>query len=369
MKILILSCNTGEGHNSAGKALMEYARSQGDEAELVDIMSLAGERISRLVGGGYVSVVKHTPAFFSLLYRIGGLVSSSRRKSPVYYANTLLAGRLKKYLDKNPCDVIVTPHLFPAETITYMKKKKMLAQKVVAIGTDYTCIPFWEETDCDYYVIPHEDLVEEFASYGIPREKLLPLGIPVRRQFVRPMSRDGVRDHLQLPKDRKIFLVMSGSMGFGKIHLFARELEQGNKNGEQIVIICGNNKRRERTLRFQFHGNPNVRVVGYTRHVAEYMAASDVIFTKPGGLSSTEAAVTGIPIIHTTPIPGCEEKNLEFFCFRGMSVAAGTRARQIEEGRRLMQQDGARERMRQAQKENMHPQAAEEIVRLLERNC
>ena len=158
-------------------------------------------------------------------------------------------------------------------------------------------------------------------------------------------------------------------MGFGKIHLFARELEQGNKNGEQIVIICGNNKRRERTLRFQFHGNPNVRVVGYTRHVAEYMAASDVIFTKPGGLSSTEAAVTGIPIIHTTPIPGCEEKNLEFFCFRGMSVAAGTRARQIEEGRRLMQQDGARERMRQAQKENMHPQAAEEIVRLLERNC
>ena len=123
MKILILSCNTGEGHNSAGKALMEYARSQGDEAELVDIMSLAGERISRLVGGGYVSVVKHTPAFFSLLYRIGGLVSSSRRKSPVYYANTLLAGRLKKYLDKNPCDVIVTPHLFPAETITYMKKK------------------------------------------------------------------------------------------------------------------------------------------------------------------------------------------------------------------------------------------------------
>ena len=67
--------------------------------------------------------------------------------------------------------MLVTPHLYPAETFTYMKKKGWLPQKTVAIATDYTCIPFWEETDCDYYVIPHEDLVEEFASYGIPREK------------------------------------------------------------------------------------------------------------------------------------------------------------------------------------------------------
>ncbi len=128
-------------------------------------------------------------------------------------------------------------------------------------------------------------------------------------------------------------------------------------------------KRREHTLRFQFHGNPDVRVVGYTRHVAEYMAACDVIFTKPGGLSSTEAAVTGIPMIHTAPIPGCEEKNVEFFCHRGMSVAARTRERQIAEGRRLMEQNGARERMRQAQKENAHPQAAAEIVHLMEQLC
>ena len=99
MKILILSCNTGEGHNSAGKALAEYARFHGDSAEFMDIMMLGGKRISRFVGGGYVSVVKYAPGFFSFLYKLGGLVSSSRHKSPVYYANALLAGRLKRYLE------------------------------------------------------------------------------------------------------------------------------------------------------------------------------------------------------------------------------------------------------------------------------
>ena len=106
-----------------------------------------------------LSLIHISTGFFSFLYKLGGLVSSSRHKSPVYYANALLAGRLKRYLDENDFDVIVTPHLFPAETLTYMKRQKMLTQKVVAVETDYTCIPFWEETECAYYVLPHPCLL------------------------------------------------------------------------------------------------------------------------------------------------------------------------------------------------------------------
>lgn len=64
---------------------------------------------------------------------------------------------------------------------------------MVAIGTDYTCIPFWEETDCDYYVIPHEDLIDEFAKRGVPREKLLPWGIPVRQNFMKEWDKREAR--------------------------------------------------------------------------------------------------------------------------------------------------------------------------------
>ena len=86
MKVLILSCNTGEGHNSAGKAIKEYIESHGDQAEFIDLMMLSGKKTSNAVGGLYVNVVKHCPHLFGLVYRLGRLISSAKRKSPVYFA-------------------------------------------------------------------------------------------------------------------------------------------------------------------------------------------------------------------------------------------------------------------------------------------
>lgn len=101
--------------------------------------------------------------------------------------------KLTRYLDTHHYDVIVTPHLFPAQTLTYIKKKNLLSQKVVAVETDYTCIPFWEETDCDYYIIPHYELIDEFTAKGIPRERLKPYGIPVRPAFSDQSDRQKAR--------------------------------------------------------------------------------------------------------------------------------------------------------------------------------
>ena len=248
-----------------------------------------------------------------------------------------------------------------------MKHKGRMTIPCVADATDYACIPFWEETNCDYYVVPHKDLIPEFASCGIPEEKLLPLGIPVRPAFARPASKEDVRRHLGLPENAPLFLVMSGSMGFGKVHLLAHELVSRLENGEQAVIICGNNKKRMRSLRLQFHKNPNVHIIGFTRHVAEYMAAADVLFTKPGGLSSTEAAVRRVPLVHTDPIPGCETKNRAFFVSRGMSVTGAHQKELAEAGISLACDDARQIAMRDAQRINSHPQAGTSITHLLEK--
>ena len=151
MKALILSCNTGGGHNSAGRAVAEEFVSRGDEAYVLDYLTLAGQGVSRIVGNGYVQIVKKTPKLFGVAYHLGMLVSRLMKKSPVYYLNGRMARYLDEYLQENPVDVIIMPHLYPAETITYMKRKGMKLPLTVAIMTDYTCIPFWEETDCDYY--------------------------------------------------------------------------------------------------------------------------------------------------------------------------------------------------------------------------
>ena len=369
MKVLILSCDTGEGHNSAGNAIMECVKLHGDQAEMLDIMMLSGKLTSHIVGGGYCSVVKHTPAFFSLLYKLGTAVSSSKRKSPVYYANSLLAKKLKKYIDENGFDIIVAVHLFPAETLTYMKSKGMLKQKVIAVETDYTCIPFWEETNCDYYIIPHKELIDDYVAKGIPANKLRPYGIPVKQDFSKPRMKKNARDACHIPQDANVYLIMSGSMGFGKIQIFVADLLRRSSKNDYIIVICGNNKKLYNILTKEFGRFKNVKVKGYTKHIAAYMDASDVLFTKPGGLTSTEAAVKGIPVVHTKPIPGCETCNLEFFTTKGMSVSSNKFSGQIAAGQNLLNDRSRQDAMRKAQFQTIPKDASFKIYRLLLRHC
>lgn len=367
MKILILSCNTGEGHNSAGKAVKEAAELKGHTVEMMDMFLLSGKNTSHAVAGAYVGIVKHIPFFFGFIYKLGMLISSSKRKSPVYYANALLGRKLAKYIDDNNFDAVVTPHLYPAETLTYMKKKGLLRVPAIAIGTDYTCIPFWEETNLDYYVIPHKSLIPEYVKRGVPAEKLLPYGIPVSQAFCKESSKEYARKKLRLPLNVPMFLVMSGSMGFGKLAVFAAELALRCHNGEHIVIICGNNTRIKRILRKEFRFNKRVHIIGYTNHVSLFMDACDVIYTKPGGLTSTESLVKNIPIVHTSPIPGCESANLKFFGARHLSVSSRRLSKQIELGKKLIENDSLRNQILEAQRIERKPAVAMQIVELLER--
>ena len=366
MKILILSCDTGEGHNSAGKAVKEAAELQGHTVDMIDMFLLSGKKVSHAVSGAYVGIVKHVPFFFGFIYKLGMLISSNKRKSPVYYANALLGKKLAQYIEDNNYDAVVTPHLYPAETMTYMKKKNLLHIPAVAVGTDYTCIPFWEETNLDYYVIPHKDLIPEYVKRGVPEEKLLPYGIPVRQEFCHNTSRDIARKKLSLPLNVPIYLVMSGSMGFGKLAIFAARLAHRCKNDEHIVIICGNNTKIKKVLRKEFKFNKNVHIIGYTNQVSLFMDACNVIYTKPGGLTSTESLVKCIPTIHTAPIPGCETANLKFFNSRYLSLSSKHLSRQIELGQLLIRDKNVRQQMRSAQESQRRPDAAMQVIKLLE---
>ena len=199
------------------------------------------------------------------------------------------------------------------------------------------------------------------------REKLLPWGIPVREKFGRRLDRKKAREICQLPQDGLIYLVMSGSMGFGKIQIFVLELARRLKENEEIVVICGNNKKLEETLKRELRRDRRVRILGFTEQVAEYMEACDVIFTKPGGLSSTEAAVSRIPIIHTNPIPGCENRNLEFFEERHMSIGRRSFFGQLRAGQKILEKERLRREMIRAQEINSKPMATEKIYHHLKK--
>ena len=182
MKAILLTCSTGQGHNSAAQAVSEALARRGAVCETADALAFLGERASEVITDAFVNIAVRTPRAFGFMYGVGEKLSeglADRLKSPVYLANALYAENLRKHLEENEIDVAVCPHLFPAEALTFLKKRGMTRTRCYFVSTDYTCIPFLEETDLDAVFLPDASLAPEFAARGMPRAKLIPAGIPV----------------------------------------------------------------------------------------------------------------------------------------------------------------------------------------------
>ena len=363
MEALILSCSTGGGHNSAGYAIRDELESRGHSVKMFDPYQLiAGKRVDKRVGNAYVKLVRRSPFTFGCLYKLGEIYDKTSLKSPVYLANELMEKPLQNYLQKHHFDVIFMPHLFPGQMMTNLREKGIKIPKTIFIATDYTCIPFTEEIKADYYIIPSEKLTSEFASKGIDESKIRPLGIPVRKSFTE------LRDKEMKTSGKHYLLLSSGSIGLSKMFKATELLSSYIKERKNyyLIVICGDNKKLYRGLVQKFGDNRQIKLVQKTDHMAEYIKGADAFISKPGGLSSTESAVLGVPLIHILPIPGCESHNISFFSNLGMSIGIGDDIKKLPEALEMLSDEEFRKRMIIAQGEEINPFASKDICDLAE---
>jgi processive 1,2-diacylglycerol beta-glucosyltransferase len=363
MKTVILTCSTGQGHNSAALAVREALEERGAVCEVRDALAFLGDNVSDAITGAFVNIAVKTPRAFGFMYAAGEFIRSDKRKSPVYFANALYAENLRRYLEEEEVDAAVCPHLFPAEALTYLKRKHALPARCYYVSTDYACIPFLEETDMDVVFTPHADLSGQFVRRGIRPERLFPTGIPVRNEYLSSQDRADARALLDLPAGLPCYLVMTGGEGCGDAGTLTKKLLERLKNRDaRIVVLTGRNAALRESLETRFGEDVRVHAVAFTERVPLYMDACDVLLTKPGGISSTEAAVKGIPIVHTPPIPGVETLNAQFFAERGMSILAPTEDSAAENAIRLAGDAEQCARMRAAQRQYLVRGAAERIA-------
>jgi processive 1,2-diacylglycerol beta-glucosyltransferase len=378
MKVLLLTCNTGEGHNSAAKAMFGYLNAKGIECEIKDALSLASEDISKMVSNLYLKSTE-TPEVFKRIYKTGEMVSDTINvKSVVYLANKLYSGNLLEYIQEKGFDTVVCVHIFPAEAMTALKRNGKLSCKSLFVMTDYTCIPFLDEIEPDCFVIPHEHLVEEFVMKGVPRQNIYPLGIPVDMRFLTKMEKPEARLLVAREFNWTIenedmtsnwFLIMSGSMGFGNVTSIVEKLLDKTDEHDKVAVVCGRNAELQGQMETEFAGQPNVFPIGFTDKIPELMDACDVLFTKPGGISSTEAVIKQIPIVHTAPIPGCETRNAEFFHYHNLSYSTEDIEQQIVVAVKLCKDTDFRKRMIEAQQREGKPDTLPNILKLMQGKC
>lgn len=367
MDALILSCGTGGGHDSAARAILEQMEKRGHHAVMCNPYGLKSDRLENGINNLYISAARDFPRGFGTAYRLGDLYRRLPFRSPVYFVNHGMNTVLQEYLSGNHFDVVLMTHLFPAEILTNMKQHGISVPAAIFVATDYVCTPFTEETECDAYVIPAADLADDFAGRGLPREKLYPLGIPVSGKFAEKEARETVRQRLGLELDRKYVLITGGSMGGGKIEKTIAKLQShfAKYADTSLIIVCGSNQALFDRLSRQ--ANAQTTLVGYTKNMADYLKACDLFITKPGGLSSTEAAVCGTPIFHTSPIPGCETYNARYFSGRGMSISGEINDETLAASDAILADERVRAEMIACQRAHTNPMAASEICELVER--
>ena len=353
-KVLIMSASTGGGHNRAAKAIQEEiinkkVKGENIECKIIDSLKLVNTFMDKIISRGYEKSAMYTPEAYGSMYRLSetDLISKNEFKdNPI---TSLMARKFKTLLKEEKPDFIIGTHPFPMIALSKMKKasdiKKneelyremhpdempsyfhwvdntMKMPPLMSILTDYTTHSTWIQNEIDYYVVGHEYVKRLLVSEGVEPDKVKPFGIPVEKSFLNHREKDVILEELGFDPSKRVILLIGGSFGAGNIKDTLEELI-GIDRDFQILVVAGRNKslkeKLDKRLEEDTNGK-NIKILGFTNIMNDILSAVDFIITKPGGLTTTESLLKGVPMIIPYYIPGQEGENLDFLTNCGAAI-------------------------------------------------
>ena len=317
-KILIFYASYGGGHLSAANSIKDYLSSNYEniDVELIDCMKYINKPIEKITTTAYNEMAKKAPWAWGKIY-------SDSQKGPLAHittrSNQVFAIKLLRLLREKKPDLIISTHPFGSQMCSYLKRKGKITSKIATILTDFAPHDQWlvGSDYTDYFFVAHNKMKEYLISKNIPENKIFATGIPISNKFLETFNTSKILNSLVLKENLKTVLFFAGGkFGLGK----SRTLEIFNTlvndfNNIQVIAISGKNKKMyEEFNQIVKIANKTdfIKVFEFVNNVPELMAVSDVVITKPGGLTTTESLVSGLPMIIINPIPGQEEENAQF---------------------------------------------------------
>ena len=319
-KIIIAYASYGGGHLKAAANIKEYIEENYQDCNVVlfDSMKYINRVIDKVCGSTYSKITTNLPWFWRQIYY--------HTQDPIFekimsLSNKILSYKLGKLFKKIKPDIIISTHFFVGHMCSILKKKGKIGSILANVITDYGEDPYNEWISgyeyIDYIFVAHNDIKIKLTQKGVPENKVFDTGIPISNKFLTTFDKKEIFEELEFNENKKTILFFGGGeLGLGKtktIEIFNALIT--NFDNIQIIVISGKNE----TLRKEFekivaqnNKNNKIKIYGYTNKVAEYMSVSDMVITKPGGLTTTESLVSGLPIIVINPIPGQETENAEF---------------------------------------------------------
>jgi len=320
MDILFLTVAIGGGHLKACQAVKEAVEQKypGARTMIVDALKYANPVIDKLVIEGYLKAVRKRPAIYGKIYELTETDSNIFDLSSAI--NKLMSFRINGLIKSFNPSAIVCTHPFALQMVSNLKKKNKVNVPAVSILTDYAVHTFWMDENIDAYVVAHEHMRQDMIEKGIPENNVHAYGIPVCNGFLIRRDKQIARRELGLCEDKLTVLLMGGSLGFGQIGKVFKALIKSNRD-LQIIVVTGTNKKLKAELDAYAQNKDKKTVIfSYTDKIPVLMDACDLIITKPGGMTITEALAKELPILVISPIPGHEEKNASFLVDSGAAI-------------------------------------------------
>ena len=320
MNILILSASTGGGHMRASRAIENYMSEHDESAnvKIVDSLLYINPILNKTVTSGYVYLATKTPNIYGKLYELTN--KEDRWISFVSRLNYLFANKLLPLIDEFKPDVIITTHPFPTEMVSILKSKELVNIPLVCIMTDYAPHKTWVNQQVDAYIVSNDDMVKEMSNIGIKEEVIYPYGIPIEQVFFEKKDKDLVLDELELNPNLPTILMMAGSFGVTNVFKIYEDIININRDFQVIVITGKNQKLYDEFAKVINKSEKQTKLIYFTDEVNKFMQAADIIITKPGGLTITEALASNIPMAIFDAIPGQEEENADFLINHNMAI-------------------------------------------------
>ncbi len=365
-KVLLLSASAGAGHVRAAQALERAFALSGTAREVrhVDTLTYTNKVFRKLYAEAYIEMVNSLPELLGWLY--DALDTPWRKERRRLALDRLNTRPFVKMVREYAPDVIVCTHFLPAELVSWLKGKGKLDCPQAIVVTDFDVHAMWLCHHFEQYFVALDETRVHLEKLGIPPGRITASGIPIDPVFAADRDKAAARERLGLDAARTTILMSAGGFGVGPVEHLVESL-LAVEHDVQIVVICGKNDELKQRVSKVAKGAPAnshpLHVVGFTKEMDEYMAASDLLVGKPGGLTTSEALARGLVMVIVNPIPGQEERNSDHLLEEGAAIRCNNLPVLAYKIDRLLDEPGRLAAIRANVRRLARPNAALDIVR------
>lgn len=319
-RIVLMYISEVSGHHNATVAIEKALKILDPKAEVSNInaFNYTNPIAEKIVNSIYMGIIKVAPGIWDYLYDNPKIVKRiEKAKQNVHKSN---APKLKRLFERLKPDMVVCTQAFPCGMVADYKKTYGMELPLVAVLTDYVPHSYWIYDAVNYYITPSEDVSARLVRKGVLSDKVKSLGIPFDPKFNDALDKESIFRKLKLSPEVPTVLIMGGGQGLGPIKKIVRSLEKVSRDIQEIVVT-GTNKKLYNSLRRKIRKyKKKIIVFGYAHNINELMFISDIVISKPGGVTTSEVLAKAKPMVIIKPLPGQEANNTAYLTQKGAAL-------------------------------------------------